>query len=69
VPIWGAATVEAASVAVAVAVAVAGGFVVVEILLQLLASISSKATSCIIATTHDLDFVDSMIMKLFSSPP
>jgi len=63
VPIWGAATVEAASVAVA------GGFVVVEILLQLLASISSKATSCIIATTHDLDFVDSMIMKLFSSPP
>jgi hypothetical protein len=65
VPIWGAATVEAASVAVAVAV----GFVVVEILLQLLASISSKATSCITATTHDLDFVDSMIMKLFSSLP
>jgi hypothetical protein len=65
VPIWGAATVEAASVAVAVAV----GFVVVEILLQLLASISSKATSCITATTHDLDFVNSMIMNFFSSPP
>jgi hypothetical protein len=63
--IWGAATVEAASVAVAVAV----GFVVVEILMQLLASISSKATSCITATTHDLDFVDSMIMNFFSSPP
>jgi hypothetical protein len=65
VPIWGAATFEAASVAVAVAV----GFVVVEILLQLLASISSKATSCITATTHDLDFADSMIMNFFSSPP
>jgi hypothetical protein len=65
VPIWGAATVEAASVAEAVAV----GFAVVEILLQLLASISSKATSCITATTHDLDFVDSMIMNFFSSPP